>query len=103
MGHVIGATGLYIHSADMVKLGALYLHDGVYRGQRLLSREWIQLAFARSFALEWDDQHRICYKGGMYGQKLIIAPEQGRAVALQAFDANSQVVAEWVRDYGAKP
>lgn len=103
MGHVIGATGLYIHSADMAKLGALYLHDGIYRGQRLLSREWIQLAFSRSFALDWDDQHRICYKGGMHGQKLILAPEQGRVVAMQAFGANSQIVAEWVRDYGARP
>ena len=99
-GHVIGATGLYAHSADMVKLGLLYLDGGMYRGERILSREWADMAVSRGFALDWDAQHRIFYKGGMHGQKLIVAPEQGRVVALQSFGADSQVIAEWVRDYG---
>ncbi|MBR4443483.1 MAG: beta-lactamase family protein [Clostridia bacterium] len=102
-GHVIGATGLYVNSSDMVKLGLLYLDRGLYRGERMLSEEWVNLAIEREFALDWDEEHRIFYKGGMHGQKLIIAPEQGRVVALQAFGANSQTIAEWVRDYGDRP
>ena len=102
-GHVIGATGLYVNSIDMVKLGLLYLDRGLYRGERMLSEEWVNLAIEREFALDWDEEHRIFYKGGMHGQKLIIAPEQGRVVALQAFGANSQTIAEWVRDYGDRP
>ena len=91
-GHVIGATGLYVNSIDMVKLGLLYLDRGLYRGERMLSEEWVNLAIEREFALDWDEEHRIFYKGGMHGQKLIIAPEQGRVVALQAFGANSQTI-----------
>ncbi len=102
-GHVIGATGLYVHSRDMVKLGMVYLDGGLYRGERVLSREWTELAAAREFAFNWDEQHRIYFKGGMHGQKLIVAPEQRRVVAMQAFGADSQVVAEFVRDYGDRP
>lgn len=102
MGHTMGATGLYLHASDMVKLGQLYLNGGVYRGERLLSWEWVDKAVSSGFAVDWDDQHRIYYKGGMHGQKLIVAPEQGRVVAMQACGANSQVVAEWIRDYGAR-
>ncbi len=102
MGHTMGATGLYLHSSDMVKVGQLYLSGGVYKGERLLSREWVDKAVSSGFAVDWDDQHRIYYKGGMHGQKLIVAPEQCRVVAMQACGANSQVVAEWIRDYGAR-
>ena len=99
-GHVIGATGLYIHAADMVKLGLLYLDGGLYRGERLLSKEWVELVINRGFALNWDAQHCMLSKGGMYGQELIVVPEQGRVVALQSFKADSRAIANWVRDYG---
>ena len=101
-GHPMGATGLYVHSSDMVKLGALYLAGGVWNGRRILSENWVRLAEERGFALDWDGEHRICFKGGMYGQKLIFSPEQNRAVAVQAYGGNSDAVAEWVRDEGAK-
>ena len=98
-GHPMGATGLYIGSRDMAKLGVVYLSGGMYRGRRIVSEAWTKLAMEREFALDWDAEHRICCKGGMFGQKLILAPEQGRVVALQAYGANSNVIAEWVRDY----
>ena len=101
-GHVIGATGLYIHSADMAKMGAVFLNGGTYNGQRILSKEWVDIAVNNEYGLDWDDEHRIYYKGGMFGQKLIMAPEQNRVVALQAFGANSDVVAKFVKDYGDK-
>ena len=85
----------------MVKLGMVYLSGGTYRGRRILSEAWTKTAMEKGFALDWDPEHRICFKGGMYGQKLLIAPEQNRAVALQAYGADSSVVAEWVKNYGA--
>lgn len=98
-GHAMGATGLYITSEDMVKLAMLYRDGGIYRGKRILSEEWVKLAVEKEYGLDWDDTHRIYYKGGMFGQKLIVVPEQNRAVALQAYGANSQIIAEWIRDY----
>ena len=98
-GHPIGATGMYISSEDMVKLGMVYLNLGVYRSERVLSEEWCKMALEKQFTFEWDPQHKIFFKGGMHGQKLIVYPEQRRVVAMQSFGANSNTVAEWVRDY----
>lgn len=98
-GHVMGATGLYIHAADMVKLGLLYLSGGYYRGKRYLSEEWCSLAIHNEYGLDWDATHTIFSKGGMYGQRLIIDPKHKIVVAMQANQANSQIVADWVRDH----
>lgn len=98
-GYPMGATGLYIHSSDMVKLGQVYLNGGTYKGERFISEEWCRIATEKGFAIDWDDTHSIYYKGGMFGQKLIIHPAANRVFALQAYGANSDTVAKWVRDY----
>jgi CubicO group peptidase (beta-lactamase class C family) len=33
---------LYLTGSDLAKIGYLYLHDGVWDGQRIVSREWIK-------------------------------------------------------------
>ena len=96
MGYPMGATGLYIGSEDMAKLGQLYLDKGMYAGKRILSEEWVNLALEREYAFEWDADHRSFAKGGMCGQRLMVIPEDRRVIALQAYGANSDVVAQWV-------
>ena len=96
MGYPMGATGLYISSEDMAKLGQLYLEKGIYGGQRILSEEWVHLALSREYAFEWDENHRSFAKGGMCGQRLMAVPEDRLVVALQAYGANSDTVAKWV-------
>ncbi|MBQ7689189.1 MAG: beta-lactamase family protein [Clostridia bacterium] len=96
-GYAVGATGMYIHSSDFVKLGWLYLNGGMFRGRRVLSEQWVRTALERAYTFEWDDTHTLFFKGGMHGQKLMASPRQHRAVALQAFGANSNVVADWVK------
>ncbi|MBE6813577.1 MAG: beta-lactamase family protein [Ruminococcaceae bacterium] len=98
-GYPMGATGLYIHSSDMVKLGMLYLNGGTYKGERFISEDWCRMATEKEFAVDWDETHTIYYKGGMFGQKLIIHPAANRVLALQAYGANSETVAKWVREY----
>ncbi len=100
MGHVIGATGLYIHSADMVKLGMVYLDGGMYRGRRVLSENWTSLVVSRGYALNWDKRHITYLKSGMYGQELVVVPSQHRVVALQSYKADSRRIVEWISDYG---
>ena len=97
MGHPMGATGLYISAEDMVKLGFLYANGGLWRGERLLSRAWIDLAFEKEMGLDRDETGRSYAKGGMYGQTLIILPEEKRAAALQAYGADAGAFAAWVR------
>ncbi len=98
-GHAMGATGLYIHSSDMVKLGAVYLNNGIYNGERILSEEWCGIAVDRTYTLEWDSTHTLYFKGGMCGQKIMVVPSQGRAVAMQSFGGNSGAVADFIVNY----
>ena len=94
-GFVIGASGLYVHTADMAKLGAVYLNGGCYKGRRCLSEEWVSLVKEKNYGVDWDENHRYFYKGGMRGQKLIIYPNQNITVAVQSFCGDSGAVEKW--------
>lgn len=98
-GHVMGATGLYIHTSDMVKLGAVYLNGGTYNEERFLSEEWCRMASEKCFAFDWDEEHKFYYKGGMCGQKLFIVPEQNRAIAVQSFGGDMGAIEKWISGY----
>ena len=102
-GHAIGATGLYVHSADLVKLGMVYLNDGVYRNDRILSEEWVKTAIAREYALNRYGKHGAYGKGGMFGQELIVVPNQQRVIAIQAFCNDLSKINDFIFDYGNQP
>lgn len=85
MGHVMGATGLYIRTLDMVKLGSLYLDGGVYKGHRILSEEWVRTVLERGYELRSNGFGDSYSKGGMYGQLLAVFPSQKRVVACHGY------------------
>ena len=99
-GHAIGATGLYIHSSDMVKLGILYMDNGLYRGKRLLSEEWTKMTVTNGYALNCYSDGSAYGKGGMYGQELLILPKQRRVVAIQAFCDDLSRINDFILTYG---
>lgn len=82
----IGATGLYISAEDMVKLSALYLQDGVWKGQRLLSHEWVSMAIAREYELHAVGESGLIGKAGMRGQMAAFSPEKRLAIAWHAHE-----------------
>ena len=95
-GYPIGATGLYASAEDMVKIGALYLENGVYGGERLLSAEWVSLALDREYELHTMTPGGLIGKGGMFGQGLCFSPEKRFAVAWHAHqrgDVAKQLIA----------
>lgn len=85
MGHAMGATGLYISSGDAVKLGGLWLKNGVFCGKRLLSEEWISLTRSRPYEMAPVGSRGAYGKGGMRGQMLLVLPHEGRAVAWHGY------------------
>lgn len=83
-GHTIGATGLYLRTEDVAKLGVLYLNGGVWKGERIISGEWVRLVLSRGY--EFKPQGGGWYgKGGMYGQMLCFNPEKGLAAAWHSY------------------
>ena len=45
-GYSIGATGLYLRTEDVVKSGILYLNKGMWKNNRVLSEERIDIVFS---------------------------------------------------------
>lgn len=84
-GYPIGATGLYISSVDMLKLGAMYLEGGVYDGRRYVSQEWVDRVIASEYEFYTMTPNGLIGKGGMYGQALMFSRENHFAVAWHGY------------------
>ena len=84
-GYSMGATGLYIRTEDMIKLGILYLNKGIWMNERILSEEWINIVLESGY--EFTHIKNGWYgKGGMRGQLLAFNPDNGKAVACHSYE-----------------
>lgn len=78
---------------DMLKLGILFLHNGIWEGKQILSEEYIQKATAPSpqdtgYGFLWwvGDGWYGCR--GFGGQTVTVFPERGRIIVTQASVTN---------------
>jgi CubicO group peptidase (beta-lactamase class C family) len=49
-----GGSGLFLEPRDMAKFGQIFVDDGRWNGQQIVSPEWVQLSVQRHVALNWD-------------------------------------------------
>ncbi len=89
-GHAIGATGLYIRCEDMIKLGAVYLNNGEYRGKRIVSRDWVENVLSRQYEFAPNGIKDSYNKGGMNGQELLVIPSDNRVIAWQGYEIRNE-------------
>ena len=102
-GGVFGGSGMYLPIEDMIKLGILYLNDGVWNGERLLSHEWVEMVSCKQIDTGNPDpwyngysfqfwligqQPGACRCDGLYGQYSLILPKENAAVAIQSSEQN---------------
>jgi CubicO group peptidase (beta-lactamase class C family) len=99
LGVVDTEGGLYLSSGDLAKFGYLYLRNGVWNGQRLLSPEWIQDSLAPHvdvgggwrYGYQWwlapyGDAPRYAWSAlGIGGQHLFVFPEDDLVVVITAW------------------
>jgi CubicO group peptidase (beta-lactamase class C family) len=92
----VGGWGLSITSEAIASFGQLYLQQGIWRGQRLLSADWVAEASKKQVAnngttADWQQgygfQFWMCqhgaYRGdGAFGQYCIIMPKQDAVLAI---------------------
>jgi CubicO group peptidase (beta-lactamase class C family) len=85
----MGATGLYLRTEDMVKLGILYLNKGLWKGTRVISEEWVDLVLEQGYEFK-DQGNGWAGKGGMNGQMLTFHTKKGLAVAWHSYDRRAK-------------
>ncbi len=89
-----GAGGFKYNPEDLLKLGMMYLHGGVFNGKRILSEDWVNKSLGYDPVVTGQDQEQLGYKfhwynkgqGYMYalganGQTLFICPELDLTIA----------------------
>jgi CubicO group peptidase (beta-lactamase class C family) len=104
LGVVDTEGGLYLNGSDLAKIGYLYLHDGIWDGQRIVSSKWveesvmpyIQLAdepqFKYGFSGQWlmsklpDRTENVWMSDGFGGQILLVFPEESLIVTITGWD-----------------
>ena len=110
-GIVCGGWGMSIRTADMAKLGQLYLQKGKWDGRQLLPASWIEEAakaqiengtslidaekaksdWAQGYGYYvWRCQHNAYRADGSYGQCIIVMPDQDAVLAITANVNNMQ-------------
>src|SRR5262249_50710530 len=82
--------GLYLRPEDLAKIGALYLQDGVWKGERIVDAEWVKDSItpktdARGikYGYQWwlipygPNSEKLAWAAlGFGGQRLVILPEE---------------------------
>lgn len=86
-GFSLGATGLYLRTEDMIKLGILYLNNGIWKNERIISREWIDLVISNEYEF-MHIKNGWYAKGGMRGQLLMFNYLKGQVVACHSYENN---------------
>ena len=90
-GHSMGATGLYISSADMAKLGCVYANGGEYNGKPVVSEDWVNTALSRGYEFGQYRDTGVYAKGGMNGQMLGFSVKNHTACAWHGFEPHKDV------------
>jgi len=93
--------GLYLRPEDLAKIGRLYMQNGVWNGQRIVSSEWVKQSIAPStdarggmkYGFEWwlvphgPAPERLAWAAlGFGGQRLLVVPEDDLMVVLTGWD-----------------
>ena len=79
--HTLGGTGLFARARDLATYGLMLALDGEYKGQRILTPEWIERARGNvgCYGYGFHNRGRYFTSTGMYGQEVYIFPETKKA------------------------
>jgi CubicO group peptidase (beta-lactamase class C family) len=106
LGVVDTEGGLYLNGSDLGKIGYLYLHNGMWDGQQVVSSDWARESVTPYFQTTAETQFKDGFKYGFNwwlfklpnsreyawisrgfgGQNLQVFPEEGLVVTFTAWD-----------------
>lgn len=91
LGYSMGATGLYLGTQDMAKLGWVYANGGMYEGKRVVSKAWVEQVLERGYEFRPVGEKGMYAKGGMRGQMLCFSVAKREAYAWHGYETELDV------------
>jgi CubicO group peptidase (beta-lactamase class C family) len=108
-GNANGGWGLQLTPRNMAKLGYLYLKQGQWEGQQILSKHWIQTATQKHMDTDkklgygyqwWIYPHPGSYTAlGVYGQTILVFPKENMIVVVTAGETNHDNIIKLIETY----
>ena len=110
-GVPIGGWGLQLTPRDMAKLGYLYLHDGMWDGQQVVSAAWIKAAIQRhtetdstlglGYGYQWWTHPRLsAYAAlGRDGQTIFVVPNLQLVIVTTAEMDGHEAIFKLIEQY----
>jgi CubicO group peptidase (beta-lactamase class C family) len=108
-GNANGGWGLQLTPRDMAKLGYLYLKQGKWAGQQIISTQWIQTATQKHTDTDqrlgygyqwWIYPHPGSYAAlGVYGQAILVFPKENLIVVTTAGETNHDRIIKLIETY----
>lgn len=92
-----GGNGVSLTPEDMARIGLLYLNEGKWEGQQLLSEEWVKRSLGLIdpippredggiYNFHWEQAGDYWEARGMFGQSCILVPQLDMVAAITAAD-----------------
>ena len=111
-GDFIFSSQIYTNARDLARFGMLYLHNGVWNGERLLSQEWIDFVrtpaastaeHGHQYGAQWwlvpDDRTDVpndaFSTAGHRGQYVIVVPSHDLVIVRRGLDYGRQGFNNW--------
>ena len=100
LGLVDTEGGLYLCGSDLAKIGYLYLHDGLWDGQQIVSKDWVKQSLAPfidaedgyKYGFKWwllpraNPKQYVWMGIGFGGQRLMVFPEEDLIVVFTGWE-----------------
>jgi CubicO group peptidase (beta-lactamase class C family) len=100
LGVVDTEGGLFLRTTDLAKIGYLYLHNGMWDGEQIVSKEWVKesvTAFIEAeedfkYGYKWwllprtNRQGYVWMARGFGGQRLMVFPEEEMIAVFTGWD-----------------
>jgi CubicO group peptidase (beta-lactamase class C family) len=111
-GVTFGGFDLQLRPLDMAKFGFLFLNNGTWDGEQIVSSQWVQnttttvtmLDIIRGYSRQWwtMPNYGVYNTAGLYGQYIFVVPEHDLVAVftsgygLNDIDENPQMVREYI-------
>jgi len=102
-GYYIGGGDILFTARDMARFGLLYLNDGSYKGDQVISADWVHDSLQSYSEKTWDNigrfhnlgygyywwsakvgEHRVNFAWGHGGNLIVLVPDQDMVVVVTA-------------------